>query len=110
MSTIRPIKETARWAVIAGRAMLEGETRVGELTGVQIGLPVAFGEGEKAFAEAVRDAPRAFTDAALTAVRADDVRDYCMICRREIATESGQVCKRCGELTAECGTGVRGRV
>ncbi len=101
MSTIRPKNETARWAVIASENMYEGETHVGELTGVQIGLPFVHGEGEKAFAEAVRGASRTFADAALTATRADAVRDYCMICREEIATESGHVCKRCADTDTE---------
>jgi hypothetical protein len=95
MSTIRPRNETARWAVIAGDAMLEGETRVGELTGISIGLPFVFGEGADAFRSALSDPPKAFADAAKTARRDPE---ECMACR---ARGEGYICPKCAREAAK---------
>ena len=56
MTTITPITQPARWLVNANE-QLDGETKVGEMTGVQIGLPVVYGEGEQGFLAAVAGAP-----------------------------------------------------
>jgi hypothetical protein len=59
MTMILPKSAAARWAVDAGDELLEGETLVGELTGVQDGLPVVSGEGEQAFRVALTAAVKA---------------------------------------------------
>lgn len=65
MATITPVNQPARWLVEADE-QLDGETAVGETTGVQNGLPVVYGEGEQGFLEAVAGAP-AFAPPALPA-------------------------------------------
>ena len=56
MTTIVPVDQPAHWLVDDGEIQ-HGNTAVGDLTGVQIGLPVVVAEGEQAFMEAVNDAP-----------------------------------------------------
>lgn len=63
MTTITPIDQPARWLVDADET-LNGQTAVGEQTGVQNGLPVVYGEGEQGFLDAVAGAP-AFAPPAL---------------------------------------------
>jgi hypothetical protein len=57
MTTIQPQQQPAFWQIDGGN----GLTLVGELTGVQIGLPVAWGEGEADYLAALQSTQIALT-------------------------------------------------
>jgi hypothetical protein len=57
MTTIQPTTQQAFWIL---EDSANGVTEVGELTGVQIGLPVAWGEGVDDYGKAVADTAQTF--------------------------------------------------